>query len=135
MARSRRKPEGAGAVPVDSFSDIAFLLIIFFILTTTLNATRGFTSELPQGKKAEARSQAKTPTVTVKDAQILWNGDPVDLAGLEAKLRPLELASKEGEERIVLFEAVGDVPYRDYYAAMAAIDRAGGHVAIVKEEK
>ncbi len=59
MARKRRRhrrDHGCDDIPVASFSDIAFLLIIFFILATTLAKTRGFITELPSGEKSEKQA-------------------------------------------------------------------------------
>ena len=44
MALARRKEKRELEIPTDSVSDIAFLLIIFFILTTTLSKLTGFTA-------------------------------------------------------------------------------------------
>ena len=46
MATPRRKKAGA-AIPTASMADIAFLLIIFFLLTTAFNQEMGLTLTLP----------------------------------------------------------------------------------------
>ena len=47
MPRQRRQSRaGQGDVPTDSMSDIAFLLIIFFLVATTLVKVRGFEAVL-----------------------------------------------------------------------------------------
>ena len=132
----RRKEKRELEIPTDSVSDIAFLLIIFFILTTTMSKLTGFTAELPSGAAAQqqaAKTDAKTPTVQITNGKLLFNEQEVSMAALQERLLDLQLAKKQGEERVVMLEAAGKVDYQTYYAAMAAISAAGGIVAIVEE--
>ncbi len=133
----RRKETKELEIPTDSVSDIAFLLIIFFILTTTLSKLSGFTAELPSAdasQKQAAKTDAKTPSVQLAGGKLLFNEQEVSLQTLQDRLLDLRLGSKDGEEKVVLLEAGGKVEYQTYYAAMAAISTAGGVVAIVEEE-
>ena len=132
----RRKEKRELEIPTDSVSDIAFLLIIFFILTTTMSKLTGFTAELPSGAASQqqaAKTDAKTPTVQITNGKLLFNEQEVSMAALQERLLDLQLAKKQGEERVVMLEAAGKVDYQTYYAAMAAISAAGGIVAIVEE--
>jgi biopolymer transport protein ExbD len=132
----RRKEKRDLEIPTDSVSDIAFLLIIFFILTTTLSKLTGFTAELPSAAAAQqqaAKTDAKTPTVQLASGKLLFNEQEVSMAALRERLLDLQLAKKQGEEKVVMLEAAGKVNYQAYYEAMAAISGAGGIVAIVEE--
>ncbi len=60
----RRKKEPMGELRMDSTADVAFLLLIFFIVTTIFAAEQGLTLVLP-GKQKE-----KTDTVKVKESNI-----------------------------------------------------------------
>lgn len=133
----KRKETKELEIPTDSVSDIAFLLIIFFILTTTLSKLSGFTAELPSAdasQKQATKTDTKTPSVQLAGGKLLFNEQEVSLQTLQDRLLDLRLGSKEGEEKVVLLEAGGKVEYQTYYAAMAAISTAGGVVAIVEEE-
>jgi biopolymer transport protein ExbD len=132
----RRKEKRDLEIPTDSVSDIAFLLIIFFILTTTLSKLTGFTAELPSAAASQqqaAKTDAKTPTVQITNGKLLFNEQEVSMAALRERLLDLQLAKKQGEEKVVMLEAAGKVNYQAYYEAMAAISGAGGIVAIVEE--
>ena len=123
-------------IPTDSVSDIAFLLIIFFILTTTLSKLSGFTAELPSAdasQKQAAATDTKTPGVQIAGGKLLFNEQEVSLDTLRDRLLDLQLGKKEGQEKVVMLEAAGAVDYQTYYQAMAAISAAGGVVAIVEE--
>ena len=56
MAIARRKRREAN-IDVTSFSDIAFLLIIFFILTTTFVKPAGRKMEIPSGASNAEKSE------------------------------------------------------------------------------
>ena len=142
MARKKRKRRGElEEIPVGSFSDIAFLLIVYFLVVTTLLKTQGFRMELPSGEPSQQQQEEdETPTVTLRDQQVIWNredqiGTDKPFDELYKKLVELDLANKEGEEKIVMLEATGRVDYQSYYEAMATINRAGGIVGIIQEEQ
>mgnify|MGYP006277897143 CR=1 FL=1 len=46
--RIRNRPRASGAIPDASMSDIAFLLLIFFLVTTTFEVQRGIAYKLPK---------------------------------------------------------------------------------------
>ena len=60
----KKKKEALGELRMDSTADVAFLLLIFFIVTTIFAAEQGLTLVLP-GKQKE-----KTDTVKVKESNI-----------------------------------------------------------------
>jgi biopolymer transport protein ExbD len=60
----KRRIEPMGELRMDSTADVAFLLLIFFIVTTIFAAEQGLTLVLP-GKQKE-----KTDTVKVKESNI-----------------------------------------------------------------
>ncbi len=128
--RNRVKSE----MPMGPFADIAFLLIIFFILVTSLTENYGFTSEIPAGEKSESK-QKKDTVVSIRGDQIFLNDKAVDMTTLRKRLDALELDKKKDEQaKTIVLKALKDVKYKHYYGAMAAITNAGGIVAIVKEE-
>jgi len=132
--RRRSRLEGmTEEVPTTSFSDIAFLLIVFFLVATTLTQTFGFRTELPSGEEGE-RAEEKTPTVQITGDEVKFNGDATSIDRLREQLAELQLPEKDPEARIVMLEAADDVTYEIYYRVMNVIARAGGVVAIVEEE-
>jgi len=136
MPIARRTHKRELEIPTDSVSDIAFLLIIFFILTTTLSKLSGFSAELPSAdtsQKQAAKVEEKTPTVQIANGKLLFNEQEVSMDVLRDRLLDLNLAAKQGEEKVVLLETAGKAAYQTYYETMAAIAAAGGVVAIVEE--
>lgn len=118
-------------------SDIAFLLIIFFILTTSIRKLTGFTTEMPAAQKSQVQQQQteKTPTVVLVGGALKWDGQAIDVEGLRVKLNELNLPIKSENDRVVILETSGKVPYQQYYEALAAISQAGGVVGILTEDE
>ncbi len=130
--KGKRKKKAAPEIPVNSFADIAFLLIVFFVIASTLSRTTGVITDIPSGEKSEAK-QDKTAIIQLKDDVITINDSTVDVEGLRKKLAEMKLYEQSGEEKIILLETVGAVDYQNYFSAMTAISGAGGVMAIVKE--
>jgi len=133
MAR-RRKQRRDSEVPVSAFSDIAFLLIIFFILATTLVQVSGVVTEIPSGEQAEREKEAETPTVALKGNHVFLGEKQIDMKHLRHYLAELNLHERTGEDKVILLEAAGDVAYQNYFDVMASISAAGGVTAILQEE-
>lgn len=130
--RQYKKKELSDAdIPTASFSDLAFLLIIFFILTTTMVKETGFVTDFPSGEKGESAQKEKAMTVALSENKILFNDQAIDMPGLRRKLMEARLDKKIGEEKVVLLMASGSVKYQDYFETMSIINAASGVVAIV----
>ena len=136
MRKSFKKRQlGDSDIPVASFSDLAFLLIIFFILTTTFQKATGFLTDIPSGTKGQVTQQEKTTTIALHEQQVSLNDEAVSLAELRRRLRNMDLRAKTGDAKIIMLTATGNVKYQTYYETMSTITAAGGVVAIVREEE
>jgi biopolymer transport protein ExbD len=134
MASKHRKQRRDSEVPVSAFSDIAFLLIIFFILATTLVQVSGVITEIPSGEQAQAQQEDETPTVRLEGDRVMLGEKHVDMKELRRRLTNMKLHQKTGDAKVVLLEASGNVTYQNYFDVMASISAAGGVTAILQEE-
>ena len=87
MARSNRKLQEINA---GSMADIAFLLLIFFLVTTTMDVDTGIARKLPpmpEDKQIEDDSQIHARNIYVvlvnSNNQLLVEGVPVDISQLK----------------------------------------------------
>lgn len=124
------------AVPTTSLADMMFLLLIFFIMTTTLTRITGFSTDVPSGDKGKeaSQSQEKTPTVDLHGDKITVSGESMNMDALRKHIRGLHLDKKVGDGKVVILSATGPVKYQTYFEAMALIQTSGGIVAIIREE-
>lgn len=132
-----QKKRRESAIATDSLSDIAFLLIIFFILATSIQKIAGFRTDLPSGQRDQQVQKAddKTPTIGLKDGHILYDEQQITLDDLRKKLAALRLLERSEDRRVVLLDAAPDTGYQTYFEVMAAITAAHGVIGILTEEE
>lgn len=82
MKFKRRIPSDDEAVPMASMADIAFLLIIFFMLTTVFDVERGLLIELPQTAVRETVELREIVLTIAEDGRLRADGKPIALQDL-----------------------------------------------------
>lgn len=70
-------------IPTSSMADIAFLLIIYFMVTTTFAATRGLDFSLP-------KDDQDTPPMVDKEESVLIEIQPAGVLMVDGKVMPLD---------------------------------------------
>ena len=140
MKRLGKKREGDISPDLTSFSDIANLLIIFFILTTSMVRPFGRQLDMPSSAKPpESQQQSDTPTVRLtSDRIVMSEGEKkereVTMSELRADLWKRNFPKLPESKRAVVVETSEDVTYERYYQVATAIAAAGGGVAIMSED-
>jgi len=138
MKRKEHKP--ITDLDVGSFSDISFLLIIFFILTTQIVAFNGFDLDIPSGAPANETAKEEDRQITVsltdggKTMQLSAAKDesvPVDLTELKNRLTLENFAAKPPEKRVVILDAASDVPYDVFFKTVMVIRSCGGVLSLI----
>ena len=128
MGRFQRTVEVDVRIPTASMADIAFLLFIFFMVTTIFRAERGLDVTLPratQGERLDRRHLAhvwidRTGAISIDDA----------LVSAEQVERILERKVREDDRLVVALNTDRDVPYRVLDEVLAALRSAAAtHVA------
>jgi biopolymer transport protein ExbD len=135
--KARREERRVAGIDVTSFSDIAFLLIVFFILATTFEKVAGHMMEIPSGSTETSEVKQKQLTINVRDEQILYgeNNRKLSVEELRFELAKERLAEKDEEMRMVILECSDNVRYELYYQVVMAISNAGGILALVDYEE
>lgn len=134
----RKKTRETPEIDVGAFSDIAFLLIIFFILTTTFEKFVGNKVEIPAGAPSQDSSEEKQTTIVMDAGKIRFNEEEKNLTidELQDKLYSLKLRSKKDPmKKMVLVEASDSVLYDTYFKVVNAIAKADGVLVIIEREK
>lgn len=128
----QEKKHRSGEIPTDSFSDIAFLLIIYFLVATTLVKVKSVTADLPAGQKTNQAQAEKTPIINLRGSEIFFNDKKSDIAELGERLAALKLAEQSPEKRVIMLESAKGTPYENYFQALATISANNGVVALVE---
>lgn len=131
LRKSRRV---APAVPLASMGDIAFLLTIFFILTS--NFAKDDTRNIkPPSARELAQLENQNVSVSI-DAEggVFFNGRPVaSPATIEAGVAGFLAGKKDPKDRMVVFRCDQGVDKKVFEPVLAAISKAGGVIAAVGE--
>jgi len=139
MGRKRRKSAEDADIDVGAFADIAFLLIIFFILTTTFLRPVGQEVSIPQAQTPENREvDDRTPSVNLLADKILFgedeaNMEEITLEALRSTLFRMNLREAEDQDRMIVLEVGEAVTWEQYFQVVTLISDAGGIVALVEE--
>ena len=141
MKRIGKKRQGDIEPDLTSFSDIANLLIIFFILTTTLARPWGRQVDMPSAATPpqQQNQQSDTPTINLmKDRITVSDGSKegekeVTMNELKQFLWKKNFPKMDEKHKNVSVETSDDVSYERYYQVVTAIAAAGGVVAILTD--
>jgi biopolymer transport protein ExbD len=106
------------AFSMSSMTDIVFLLLIFFMLTSSFITPSGLPVNLPSAKKSTLEMQKVSVTVT-KDLQYFVNDKKVSRGALEGELKIL----LTGQQGVVVLHIDKDVA-TEYLVEVAGIAAA-----------
>ena len=113
----RRKKKHQGEVNMSSMTDIIFMLLIFFMLTSTLVKFLPF--KLPESDQ-RTTGNAKTIVSVEKNGRLMVNNVPVIPANLEPTLRA---AVRAQEKPTITIAAEMGVPFDQVTRLMAIANR------------
>jgi len=89
------RKEGESEIPTSSMADIAFLLIIFFMVTAVFSATKGLEFKLPKDDKAPPEQEEAVFVKVGADGSVLVDCKEMDLDEILPYLEPKLLRNPE----------------------------------------
>lgn len=113
---------------VTSLIDVLFLLLIFFMISTTFLSTPAIKLELPKAKNADPVRQNPLVIYIDRDGRTFLNDEPIDLALLGAALRG-KLA--ENVDKAVILKADSRVAHGAVVQVMDIVKGAGARRLVV----
>ena len=120
MARKRRFK--GGNIPTSSMADIAFLLLIFFLVTTTIDMDKGLWMVLPaEGEEIEISKKNILNCLINSTGKVLLGGEGLEIRDLSKVIRQ-KLA--ENDKLIISVKAHPATSYKDYIAVIDQLKRA-----------
>jgi biopolymer transport protein ExbD len=117
-----------------SMGDIAFQLIVFFMVAATFARSMSMNVELPSGDESAA-DDGKSVTLQASASAMVLNEQPVDMKDLDERLRALLADRSEPKDRVVVLVTSDDIPFQRHAQIMHAVRKAGGVVAVMYEEE
>ena len=125
-ARTRKKGLGINITPL---LDIVFLLLIFFMVSSTFRDNVGIDVVLPSAATSEQQQQAQYAVVVTATGEVLFDGKEIAIAQLRDKL--LHLQREEPEAKVVL-EADKKAAFQDVVAVIDTARSVGGKQLIIQ---
>lgn len=123
----RRQSRVSPEIPTASMADIAFLLIVFFLVTTTMNQDKGLSLHLPPvGETKEVREKnILNVWINARDQLAFFENDqltPVPFAELKERI---EGRLQENENLIVSLKTERGATYRTFVDVLDELKLAG----------
>ena len=121
MTRKRRfKAEG---IPTSSMADIAFLLLVFFLVTTTIDTDKGLGIVLPPpgDMEIEIRKENILNCLINSQGKVLLDEEPTDIDQIH---RLVSQKLRANDKLIVSVKAHPKTAYNDYVKVIDQLKRA-----------
>ena len=120
MKKKRRFKRGE--IPTDSMADIAFLLLIFFLVTTTIDMDKGLGIVLPaEGEEIEIKKDNILNCLINSSGNVLLGRESIKTKDISKKIRR-KIA--ENDKLIISVKAHEKTKYSDYIAVMDQLKMA-----------
>jgi biopolymer transport protein ExbD len=135
MKMKARRMKAAPTIPFIALADIAWQIVIFFILASSFATVTALKVDLPSGtNQPQARQQQEPITVMAGEGYLTVNGRNQTIPDLGNEIRTLLEGKKGDRERAVVLMGRNDLSFQDNVNIMWAIQQAGG-VLVLSEEK
>jgi len=123
--------------PAVATGDIAFNLIVFFLVCASIQPDRGHKQTIPRSETQNEKKENDTQNIEVQltRTSVLINGAAVPIPELASQLRSQFSSRTRPEDRIVVVKSQKDTPYRHWIDVTTRIEDAGGVITLQLEEE
>ena len=134
--KARRATKLLVEPPATATGDIAFNLIVFFLVCASVQPDSGRRQTVPRSETSSKKTpQAEHVEVLLTRTTAAINGDVVRRPQFVPRLKAL-LAGKAGpEDRVVVVKSKPEVPYQHWIEYTTLIEEAGGIITVLREEE
>lgn len=118
--------------------DIAFNLIVFFLVCASSQPDSGRKQELPRSeptKTAQEKRENVELVLTRKDTVVQVNGEQVRVSDLPRVLKRLLDGKPRPEDKVVIVRSKPDVPYEHWITVTTLVQDLGASITIQREEE
>lgn len=117
----KRKRHNIPTLNTSSTADISFILLIFFLVTTSMNQSKGIERQLPpenKDKTVTVTDVSKKNILVLKlksDGSILADDEPIKIGELRKHVIHFIENKAERDKHIISVDAERDARYNDYF--------------------
>ncbi|MGC9314674.1 MAG: ExbD/TolR family protein [bacterium] len=130
MLKVKKHGKASSEIPTSSLADIVFLLLIFFLVTTSMNPAKGLGITLPPpGQEVKIAKQNIVNVFVNPQGQILVGGEETQLSDVRAKVeqKRMEYKAERGQDEEIIISLLThvDAEYRMMIDVLDEIKQAG----------
>ncbi len=126
-----KKRDRDAVIPSSSLADIAFLLLIFFLVTTTIDTDRGIDMVLPpEGEMKEINRKNIVSLVINADGLVLLDKNPVEINEIR---NVIEERQSQNPNIIISVKTVRDTKYDVYIRVLDQLKKANAQRISIAE--
>lgn len=126
-----KKRDRDAVIPSSSLADIAFLLLIFFLVTTTIDTDRGIDMVLPpEGEMKEINRKNIISLVINADGLVLLDKNPVEINEIR---NVIEERQSQNPNIIISVKTVRDTKYDVYIRVLDQLKKANAQRISIAE--
>lgn len=133
--RLRRNTRLLVEPPSQATGDIAFNLIVFFLVCASTQPDSGRKQTLPRAEQTKQEEKSENLQVDLTRQAVFLNGDPVRPQDFQKLVKQKLEKKPKPEDRIVVVKSKPDTPYRHWIAITSQIEDAGGIITMQLEEE
>ncbi len=122
--------------PATAAPDIAFILIVFFLVCASVQPDTGRPQNIPRSEETpQKESQSQNIELSLTEKTVIINGELIPFEKLKSRLSQLLAGKKSESDRVVIVKSANETTYQRWIAATAAIEDVGGIVTIQMEQE
>jgi biopolymer transport protein ExbD len=128
-----RKKERDSEIPSSSMADVAFLLLVFFLVTTTIDMQKGMSIILPEDESDFVKLPPENlSNVLINEyGAVLLDNEPVEISEIrEIIVRKME----ENPNLVVSLKAVRKTKYKSYIKVFSQLREARAKISIAEPD-
>lgn len=122
--------------PSSATGDIAFNLIVFFLVCASVQPDSGRRQSIPKSETKEQKAeQSENLEVALTRTTASINGEPVRIEDFLSQMRRKLAGKTKPEDKIVVVKSSNDTPYSHWIYVTGLIEEAGGIITLQMEEE
>lgn len=134
MLSGKKGRKEAVEIPTSSLADIAFLLLIFFLVTTTIDVDKGISLVLPdRGEGTEVSKKNITNILINAGGDVMVDEQPISINLISERARQLLL---ENDKMIFSVKTAQQTKYQVYISVLDQLKQANAtRISIAEPEQ
>jgi len=127
-----RRKRTSPIIPIASMGDIAFLLIIFFMLTSNFMKNRSISLEEPSSPDIDIVRKTQLSVTLDQDGQLRLQGEECEVDMLEAGVNAI---IKDMDDKRVQLKIDKKLTHEEYIGIFMALSRADAKIVLVGQKE